>query len=537
MDEKRLSRYIDSLNKGKKPKEHKNNRLQKKEQEEQILFETVRRVKSLGEVEYPKDTFQEQLIYSLTGGKPMEHKSERKKPILIYAVVAASILLFVTMYQFLPNKNTSIVSAMERAISEMKAYHGIIEFSETNGLGETITQAKREVWADKDGNYYVIDLEGTSKGLITGKNEKQKWQLIPEERIAYLLPTFPDVYSFSFELGNEIEDVTKAQTVKRVGIEELNGRKTTKLEVTPDGGESYFLWIDNKTDLPLQRVSPMQNAIQMKVTYNLIEFIDEIPGNLLAYTTPNGYKEVDKNTEQVAVSLEEAEILVGFYPVLLEQIPEGYTLSRIAIENQNSVVKLYYVQNEGTDTILFTQTKEVDEFLPASTAILGTINNKQAEIITAEAVKSIRWQENGMEYGIYGMIELDVLTEFAKGVSGGEVEIPTSSQRANEPKIKVEVNLSVEENEQKSVDAGHSPWRLDPVFVAQVFASLLMEPEGIVGDYPIAYDKIKIIINDGVDAIAEIMDEKSIAKYVYLERLVRQDDTGIWTVVGYDPAY
>ena len=535
MDEKRLSKYIDSLNKGKKPKEHKNNSLQEKEQEEQILLETVRRVKSLGEMEYPKDNFQEKLIYSLTGGKAMKNKRRRKKPIFIYAAIAASILLLVVVYQFLPSKNTNIVSAMERAIGEMNAYHGIIEFSETNGLGETITQSKREVWADKSGNYYVIDLEGTSKGLITGKNEKQKWQLIPEERIAYLLPVFPDVYSFTFELANEIEDVTKAQTVKKIGIEDLNGRKTTKLEVTPDGGDSYFLWIDNETDLPLQRVSPMQNAIQMKVTYNSIEFIDEIPGNLLAYTAPDGYKEVDKNTEQVVVSLEEAKILVGFYPVLLEQIPEGYTLNRIAIENHNTVVKLYYTQNKGMGTILFTQTKEMNEFLPAPTAILGTINNKQAEIITAEAVKSIRWQENGMEYGIYGMIELEALTEFAKGVSGGEVEIPASSQRANEPKIKVEVNQSVEENEQKSVDAGHSPWRLDPVFVAQVFSSLLMEPEGIAGDYPIAYDKIKIIMNDGVDAIAEIMDEKSIAKYVYLERLVRQDDTGIWTVVGYDP--
>lgn len=62
MDEKRLSKYIDSLNKGKKPKEHKNNSLQEKEQEEQILLETVRRVKSLGEMEYPKDNFQEKLI-------------------------------------------------------------------------------------------------------------------------------------------------------------------------------------------------------------------------------------------------------------------------------------------------------------------------------------------------------------------------------------------------------------------------------------------------------------------------------------------
>lgn len=103
------------------------------------------------------------------------------------------------------------------------------------------------------------------------------------------------------------------------------------------------------------------------------------------------------------------------------------------------------------------------------------------------------------------------------------------------PRIKVKVDQSVEENAQRSVDAGHSPWKLDPVFVSQVFASLLLSPEGIVGDYPIDYDAIEIIFNNGFKAITKIKDRRSIAKYVYLKRLVRQDNTGIWTVVGYDP--
>jgi len=104
------------------------------------------------------------------------------------------------------------------------------------------------------------------------------------------------------------------------------------------------------------------------------------------------------------------------------------------------------------------------------------------------------------------------------------------------PQVVVPVDLTVEKNSQQSVDAGHSPWRLDPVFVTQVFASLLISPEGITGDYPIAYDNIKIIKNNGAEAVAEINSDNSIAKYVYLKRLVRKDDTGIWTVVGYDPA-
>lgn len=130
---------------------------------------------------------------------------------------------------------------------------------------------------------------------------------------------------------------------------------------------------------------------------------------------------------------------------------------------------------------------------------------------------------------------MEIIKSLAENLSGGEVVIPESEERFKEPQIKVEVDLSVVENEQKSVDAGHSPWRLDPAFVTQVFASLLLSPEGILGDYPIAYENIEIIFNNGIDAIAEIKDKNSIAKYVYLQRLVRQDDTGIWTVIGYDP--
>lgn len=94
--------------------------------------------------------------------------------------------------------------------------------------------------------------------------------------------------------------------------------------------------------------------------------------------------------------------------------------------------------------------------------------------------------------------------------------------------------MEAEENEQRSVDSGHSPWKLDPVYVAQVFISLEMSPNGIEGDYPVQYENLKLIYNDGVKAVIEVTDETPIGK-VYLEKLIRKDSTGIWTVVGYDP--
>lgn len=533
MDERKLSQYIDDLNDGRKPKEHSNG-LQEEETDDQALFETVRKVRLLREVEYPDDLFRQRLINSLVA-KEKPVRNRRKRYAFISAASAAAILLLVTAYYFLPNKASNIVYAMENAMKVVRAYHGVIEVSETNGLGETVTQSKREVWADKSGNYYIKDLDGISRESITANNGKQKWQLRPEEKTVYLLPAFPDDYRFTFELGNEIDDAAKAQTVDIIGQETIHGRKATKLQITPDGGDPYFLWVDNETDLPLQKVSAMQNAIQIKAEYTSFELINEIPQDLLAYHVPDGYKEEDTNTEQAVASLEEAEELAGFMPKLPGQTAEGYVLNRIAVEKDQGTVKLYY-SAEG-DTVLLTQSKAAGELVPSSTAILGSVNQNKAEIINSEPDRSIRWQEDGMEYSVLGAVPLETLTVFAEGLSGGNVVIPVSTENPEnpgQPQIKVDVDLSAEENEQKSVDAGHSPWKLDPAFVSQVFASLLLSPDGIVGDYPIAYEDIEITENNGIDAIAEIKDEKSIARYVYLKRLVRQDDTGIWTVVGYD---
>lgn len=103
------------------------------------------------------------------------------------------------------------------------------------------------------------------------------------------------------------------------------------------------------------------------------------------------------------------------------------------------------------------------------------------------------------------------------------------------PKVQVITDIKEVENTQKSVDEGHSPWLLDPVYVTQVFASTLIEPKGIEGEYPIQYDAVKIIAANDSKAITEVYADNATVERIYLEKLIRQDSTGIWTIVGYDP--
>lgn len=102
------------------------------------------------------------------------------------------------------------------------------------------------------------------------------------------------------------------------------------------------------------------------------------------------------------------------------------------------------------------------------------------------------------------------------------------------PEITVDVDMDIEKAEQIAADSGSSPWKLDPVYVAQVFISLQISPEGIVGEYPIHYNEFVIAESNGTSAKIEVISEKTHIKAVYLEKLIRQDDTGIWTVTGYD---
>ncbi len=548
--EKKLSKYIDQLNKEKKPREH---RKFTGDPEYEELMGTVRLLRNRKEPDYPEDDFYKRLTASVKQSTLGMAKARRKRIwIPAIAVAAAAMVVVAVLSYVLPRADPNVVYAMEQAFKEIKAYHGILITTQTNDLGEKTIQATREVWADKEGKYYIKEQSESGNGNITVNNGQKKWQIQPESKQVFTYSVFPDPYRFKFEIGNEIENVKNALEVKVVGEEEIAGRMASVLEVTPQGGDPYRLWIDKETDMPLQKQTPKLNALQYTVTYISIEFTETIPEELVSYKVPEGYKVINTDAEQFVGDLEEAVHTAGFTPKLLEHIPDGYQLKAYSVDLKTSSIKMYYTSGDKQKTAVIAQQKAADTFKPDSAAILGTVDDNAAEILVGpdagagnigggayseeNAISSLRWQEDNMEYTIYGNLTLDELKDFAEKFISGDVVIPqTGENDTDKPQIEVSVDLEVEENEQKSADGGHSPWRLDPIYVTQVFVSLLISPEGIVGDYPIDSNDITIVKNTGETAIAEISGDVTPASRVYLKRLIRQDSTGIWTVVGYDP--
>lgn len=114
--------------------------------------------------------------------------------------------------------------------------------------------------------------------------------------------------------------------------------------------------------------------------------------------------------------------------------------------------------------------------------------------------------------------------------------IPRQGNQKGGSVVQVSYDIRTVREEQKSVDEGHSPWKLDPVFVTQVFVSLKISPNGIQGDYPVRREELKLVEASNKEAVVQVSSSRTQIRFVYLKRLIRKDDTGIWTVTAYETA-
>ncbi|CAA7600567.1 RNA polymerase sigma factor, region 2 [Acididesulfobacillus acetoxydans] len=163
-------------------------------------------------------------------------------------------------------------------------------------------------------------------------------------------------------------------------------------------------------------------------------------------------------------------------------------------------------------------------FVLSPGAALGQADGGQLEVLK----DSLRWRQGGLEIKAEGPRALELARQLAK------ITLPQAGQGTGQvPQVKVPVNMEVVRNSQQQVDAGSSPWQLDPLQVAQTFVALKMSPGGIKGNPPVAYSSFKLAVNTGAEAVVRVAQGP--VKTVYLKRLVRQDASGIWTVVGYAP--
>jgi len=400
-DARILTVFIDRLNREQTPPAAKT-------PEQARLFAAARRVKSLKDPALPKEDFPERVVRNVSRKQRRSGKEGRAARLTAAAALLAALCLIL----FTALRDTNVVSAVERAVAAVEAYHGTVEVIMRNEAGETRIQSLLEVWADRQGNFVAEVLEGAYRDVTTVRKGDALWQS-PGEGEA-VLPFFSETYEFLFEPGPEAQALGSAESVETVGEETVAGRPAWVLRVTLRGGLAYTLWVDKASKIPLQKQGAMHNALQYTTRFVNFSVEKAIPPELLEVEDDPEFRKVD---------------------LILEEEP-------------------------------------------------------------------------------------------GPGPTGEEISFS--------PDVKVEPDLEIERADQIAADNGHSPWKLDPVFVAQVFVSLQISPEGVTGDYPVAYENLALIKQTDRYAKVEVRSDKTDITAVYLERLLRQDETGIWTVIGYD---
>jgi outer membrane lipoprotein-sorting protein len=510
--EEKLSDYIDALN-----NEQESEVLQTNNDRELAkLMATARLVRTLREPAMPEEGYPRRLAQAVAGKIQKEKQDSPRQPVKSppksikriltpVAAVAAGLLMLVFL-NWLGLFNQDVVYAMDKAVARLSSYHGILEMRTENAKGEEWLVRRVEIWSEDD-KYAIKNDDGT----LTINNGQQKWQVSHEKKEVALLPLLPDPARSNFDLRDEAKGAKHYPHII-AGSELIAGRKTTKLVISPPGGMEYYLWVDTETNLPVQLQTAMQNALQTTYTFVALELNTEIDPQIFAYQVPDGYQIVENNPGQLVTTIEEAAAISGLTPLLPKQAP-----ARI-LAFQDRIVLDY-----GDTTIM--ETFSEGDFELSAGASLGIAAGGPLEV----RQERLRWRQNGIEIQVEGAQRMELAGQIA-----ADLTIPNAGQNlVSKAQVKVSVDREIVEADQKQVDRGSSPWQLDPLQVSLTFVNLKVTPEGIQGEPEIPMSSFKLAMNNSAEAVVEVADGP--IRRVYLKRLVRQDETGIWSVTGYDP--
>lgn len=419
--------------------------------------------------------------------------------------LVASFLIFILLLSPWSGSNQNIVLAMEESVKQLQNYHGILEKVSTNEAGERQVQIRTEIWSE--GEKYATK---TQDGTHTVNNGETRWVINSNAKEIFLLPLYLDPLDFDLQ-----KEAAKALRYPHqvLGEETIAGRAATHIEIQPPGGLPYSLWIDQETHLPIQLQTAMQKSLQTTYTYISLETNTTLSDELFAYNPPQEYKVIDNNPDKRVATLEEALKVSGITPIEPSEVP-----LRIFASKNRLVL-------DFEDTVVI-QEKATTDFDLDPTATLGQVAGGPLEILP----DSLRWQQGGLEIQVQGQ-RAEAL---AKQISSTLDLTPQVEQTApGEERVSVEINMEIVKNNQQQVDSGSSPWQLDPTQVAFTFVALKISPEGINGEPPLDFNALQLTENDGKKSVIQVSEGP--VKTVYLQRLIRQDETGIWTVTGYIP--
>jgi outer membrane lipoprotein-sorting protein len=404
--------------------------------------------------------------------------------------VAAGVLLFTAVLPTITGR-PDIVLAMEKAVSQLKSYHGVM----ADGT---------EVW--RDGQMWRVRYPNGNLYLVNGD---AFWQEYADQKRAYRLPP-EEANHLEVHLDlTRIADQALRYPHETVGAEVVAGRMTTKLLVKLPENRSYHIWIDNETNLPLQWERPNPVGTPKLDTFTTFTVNEPIDPALFAYQPPEGFRVVDLRSR--IVTAQEVESVAGFKPLMPRETPLQITAKEGEVSLDFGTVKIR--QWPATEPIII---RGLEAY--------GTAGGGPMEV----SPDSLSWVQDGIHISVSTEPESgDRYIDLARQIAP-DLTMPDPNQDVvSAAKVKVPVDMAEARALQEKVDQGdpRGPSLKDALNQANIYAAEK-------GGAEVPFES-KVVINTGAQAVVEI-SKGSFAR-IYLQRLVRTDLHGIWFVVGYDP--
>jgi outer membrane lipoprotein-sorting protein len=567
--EDRLSDYIDALNEEHNPEKHLGS---PDNPELARLLATARLVRSLKELALPDPGYPQRLAEAVSGSinsrdpadLPTKAASEqklgeqtrkrarwcRRRWVLpAAAVVIAGAILLVFLVNGAGLGHRDIAYAMQQAVSQVTSYHGVLETLTVNAAGKEVKEVRQEIWWEQ-GKDAILQDDTTAPqydGTLTVNNGEQYWQVQPQEKTVEVIAsppllttsTVPDLGELQYEAERALQ---YPHTI--VGSEVIAGHQTTKLQISPPEDRPYFMWVDTETNLPIQlQTDVLQGGFQTTSTFLSFEPNVRIDPAIFAYSPPAGYRVIDDDPKQLVATAQQAADISGLTPLLPQQKPNRIFAyhGRVILDYGGVII---------SETVA-KQSPVGGKF--DNGAMLGTAAGGTLEVIPWTRLSKLLWRQQGIDLDVDGS-PMDQMVVLARQIAPDLTLPDPAADLVGQARVKVPADLNSAATEQLQADSGKFPWAagVDPMYISFIFVNEQVCPPGtfsvpktpdaaqpgtgsaksLFGQPKIPYTSFEQVANNGVEAVVAVADGQ--IEQVYLKRLVRQDETGVWSVVGYD---
>lgn len=411
----------------------------------------------------------------------------------VATAAVAAVVTLVAMFLPLAPGQRDLVLAMEQAVAQLTSFHGVIETHSTHPMAKGV---RLEVWWDGD---KYVENRPAWREISDGQ---QKWIIFEKEKqVTLRVPIGGSRHVYDLR---GMADWAKRNPYKVTGEEEVLDRKTTRIEGAFPDGRPFAIWIDHETSLPIKFQHTWQNGITATIAYVTFEVNPKLDPSLFTFQIPEGWSVVQ---DQVAVaSVEEAAAQLGFTPFTIDEKPQRLALSKGGI-----------ILDYG-DTQIWQKRPDIPFHVDVSdVAMVGAAAGGLA-VIDEEAAL---WEQGGLLVSVYG----DRWLELGRKIAPDLTPPDTSKDLAAQAEVKVEVSRPEAEALQARADRGEK-------VTNRVLEELVYEVLGQTDETRVARPIPRMSAGNGRQAVVEM--ENGLYKRLYFERVVRNDITGLWFLVGYD---